>query len=129
MAGADFKEEASKGTYLEASERDQKGFFVELQSEIVDQLFINAGVRADDNENYGSHNSYRQRTFAPILQYLFDNLDSLPPGFTPAVWDYDHADENPTVGVCGGQTYQYEIHFNPNVTCYIFNISQNINVY
>ncbi len=94
VAGADFKEEASKGTYSEASERDQKGFFVELQSEIVDQLLINAGVRADDNDNYGKHNSYRV-TGAKIVS-LSDSWDlklkaSASTGFrAPSLYEIDY---------------------------------------
>ena len=36
------------------------------------------------------------------------------------VWDYDIGLENPTSGVCAGSTYEYEVHFDPNVTCYVW---------
>jgi len=40
------------------------------------------------------------------------------------VWDFDHANENPTVGVCGGSTWQYELHFNAAITCYVWTAPQ-----
>lgn len=39
--------------------RDQDGYYLELQSEPVDRLFVTAGLRYDDNEDFGEHNSYR----------------------------------------------------------------------
>ena len=41
-------------------------------------------------------------------------------GSPAPLWDYDVPGENPTTGVCGGSTHQYELHFNPSVTCYIW---------
>ena len=62
----------------------------------------------------GSHNSYRQRTFAPILQYLFDNLGMLPPGFTPAVWDYDHVSLDEQFSDYGIRSIEIDVYNDPN---------------
>ncbi len=43
----------------ESEDRDQLGYFVEIQNQIDDQLFFTAGVRQDDNDDFGKHTSYR----------------------------------------------------------------------
>ncbi|MFT6052499.1 MAG: vitamin B12 transporter [Halioglobus sp.] len=40
-------------------ERDQDGYFAEYQGSFGDALFLTAGVRYDDNEDFGTHTSYR----------------------------------------------------------------------
>ncbi|MEP0201810.1 MAG: TonB-dependent receptor [Halioglobus sp.] len=41
------------------TDRDQDGYYFEYQGSFVDDLFVTAGVRYDDNEDFGSHTSYR----------------------------------------------------------------------
>lgn len=43
----------------ENQSRTQKGYYLEYQSEVQDNLFVTAGVRHDDNEDFGEHTSYR----------------------------------------------------------------------
>jgi vitamin B12 transporter len=43
----------------EQFERDQTGVYGELQSGIGERFFYTAGVRHDDNEDFGEHTSYR----------------------------------------------------------------------
>ncbi len=62
----------------------------------------------------GSHNSYRQRTYAPILQYLFDSIHLLPPGFTPLVWDYDHATLAEQFSDYGIRSIELDVYNDPN---------------
>ena len=62
----------------------------------------------------GSHNSYRQRTHAPILQYLFDNIDQLPAGFTPLVWDYDHVSLDEQFSDYGIRSIELDVYNDPN---------------
>ncbi len=38
----------------------------------------------------GSHNSYRKKPNAAILQLIAASADQLPPDFDPESWDYDH---------------------------------------
>jgi vitamin B12 transporter len=52
--GADL-EEADSGT----SSRENQGIFVEYLSDFSDVLFITAGIRHDDNDDFGSNLSYR----------------------------------------------------------------------
>ena len=40
-------------------DRTQTGYYVEYQSEWLDNLFLTAGLRYDDNEDFGEHTSYR----------------------------------------------------------------------
>jgi vitamin B12 transporter len=56
--GADYEEYkiVSSG---EASDRDQKGIFVEYQHSFDDRLFFTAGARQDDNSDFGTHTSWR----------------------------------------------------------------------
>ena len=51
---------------------------------IVDNLAINRF------QYVGSHNSYRIRTYEPILQFLYENSQNIPGGFQPDDWDYTH---------------------------------------
>ena len=70
----------------------------------------------------GSHNSYRQRTSAPILQYLFDNLDQLPPGFTPLVWDYDHVTLEEQFSDFGIRSIELDVYNDPDGGLFYYRI-------
>ncbi len=41
------------------TDRDQDGYYLEYQGSFVDNIFVTAGARYDDNEDFGSHTSYR----------------------------------------------------------------------
>ena len=41
------------------TERDQDGYFTELQGGIADRFFLTAGVRHDDNDDFGNHTTWR----------------------------------------------------------------------
>ncbi|HAJ76221.1 MAG TPA: TonB-dependent receptor [Gammaproteobacteria bacterium] len=60
--GADFEEELANG-----EERDNEGYYVDVLSDFSDNFFFTAGVRQDDNDDFGSHTSYRIST-----AYLMD---------------------------------------------------------
>lgn len=56
--GVDLEQESiDDGSFDE--ERDQDGYYLELQGGFSNQLFLTAGLRYDDNEDFGSYNSYR----------------------------------------------------------------------
>lgn len=56
--GVDHEEQAlDDGTF--DTERDQTGFYLEYQGRVGDNLYFTAGGRYDDNEDFGSHDSYR----------------------------------------------------------------------
>lgn len=42
--------------------RKQIGYFAEVQSRPLEQLFVTLGLRHDDNDDFGRHNSYRLST-------------------------------------------------------------------
>src|SRR3954470_19638614 len=48
------------------------------------------GLRINQLQVVGSHNSYRRRTYPPLLAFVQSLSASLPPQFDPAAWDYDH---------------------------------------
>ena len=56
--GADYEEDEITTTGRE-SDRDQLGLFAEYQYHLNDALFLTAGLRHDDNSDFGVHNSYR----------------------------------------------------------------------
>lgn len=56
--GAELRTESlDDGTF--DRERDQDGYFAEYQGGFYDRLFVTAGVRYDDNEDFGSRDTYR----------------------------------------------------------------------
>ncbi|MDP4789637.1 MAG: TonB-dependent receptor [Haliea sp.] len=56
--GVDYERQAlNDGTF--DTERDQSGYYLEYQGNVENQLFFTAGARYDDNEDFGSHDSYR----------------------------------------------------------------------
>lgn len=40
-------------------DRDQNAYYLEYQGNFRDRLFVTAGGRVDDNDDFGTHNSYR----------------------------------------------------------------------
>lgn len=56
--GADL-EDASLGDGASLRERDQKGYYLEYQDNHLKNLFLTAGVRYDDNDDFGDHTTYR----------------------------------------------------------------------
>lgn len=40
-------------------ERDNKGYYLTALSDFSDNLFLSAGIRRDDNDDFGEHDSYR----------------------------------------------------------------------
>jgi vitamin B12 transporter len=56
--GADFKTESIDDGSVDY-DRDQAGYYAEYQGDFGEQLFVTAGVRYDDNDDFGTHTSYR----------------------------------------------------------------------
>ena len=56
--GADFENESADGTFLN-EDRDQEGYYLEYQGGFLDQFYVTAGARYDDNDDFGSNTSYR----------------------------------------------------------------------
>ncbi len=68
--GVDVEQEDIVTSGGSSLERDQQGYFVEYQVSPVDALFVTAGVRYDDNDDFGDHVSYR--VTSAYLQELSD---------------------------------------------------------
>ena len=64
--GVDLEEEING-----AISRDNDGMYLEFISDFSDNFFVTAGLRRDENDDFGSHNSYRIST-----AYLFSLDDS-----------------------------------------------------
>lgn len=54
ILGADLEEESNNGVT-----RDNIGYYVEALSDFSETFFLTAGVRQDDNDDFGEHTSYR----------------------------------------------------------------------
>lgn len=64
--GVDLETESLDDDSLDES-RDQNGYYFEYQGGFDNRLFITAGTRYDDNDDFGSHTSYRVSS-----AYLFE---------------------------------------------------------
>ena len=56
--GMDFRSDAFDNGSAER-ERDQQGYYAEYQGNPLENLYLTAGVRYDDNEDFGTHTTYR----------------------------------------------------------------------
>ena len=56
--GAERQQESMDDGSTDAS-RDQYGYYFEYQGGFSDRLFVTAGTRFDDNDDFGTHTSYR----------------------------------------------------------------------
>ena len=54
--GLDWEKEVISSSDLS---RTSKGYYLEYQGEVIDNLFVTAGARHDDNEDFGEHTSVR----------------------------------------------------------------------
>jgi|TARA_B110000238_G_scaffold200680_1_gene251795 vitamin B12 transporter len=52
--GFDLEQESNNGV-----NRDNEGYYIELLSDFSDNFYVTAGVRQDENDDFGSHTSYR----------------------------------------------------------------------
>ena len=62
----------------------------------------------------GSHNSYRQRTYGPILQFMYDNSQMLPEGFNPDELDYTHVPLDEQFNDYGIRSIELDVFNDPN---------------
>lgn len=70
-------------------------------------------LRLDQIQVLGSHNSYRQMTFAPILQFMRDNPQMLPEGFNPNDWDYGHEPLETQFNTYGVRSIELDVYDDP----------------
>jgi vitamin B12 transporter len=56
--GVDLETQSVDDDFLDST-RDQQGYYLEYQGGFSDQLFITVGARYDDNDDFGTHTSYR----------------------------------------------------------------------
>jgi vitamin B12 transporter len=57
--GADYEEDEMSNNFGAEGDRDQLGLFAEYQTEFGNGLFVTAGLRRDDNSDFGQHTSGR----------------------------------------------------------------------
>ncbi len=92
--GADQRTDSYTSTYTpDEFEREQAGVFVEGQVGFGDRFFYTAGVRYDDNQDFGEHTSYRL-TMAYLLPVSMGELKlkgSYGTGFrAPSLYEVGH---------------------------------------
>ena len=56
--GVDLETQSVDDDFLDA-DRDQQGYYLEYQGGFSDRFFVTAGARYDDNDDFGTHTSYR----------------------------------------------------------------------
>lgn len=82
-------------------ERDQQGAYLEYQGAYDERLFLTAGIRQDDNEDFGGHTSYRLSAaylFPQVASGVVKLKSSVGTGFrAPSLYeiDYNRSQENP----------------------------------
>lgn len=77
-------------------------------SDVINELGIN------QLQILGSHNSYRLRTYDPILQFLYANPQILPGGFNPDDWDYTHLPLDVQFDQYGIRSVELDVYNDPN---------------
>lgn len=91
------------------NERDQWAVFAEYQADIAERVFLTAGARRDDNDDFGAHNSYRASA-AYVLPLAAGELkfrSSYGTGFrAPSLFeiDYNRAQNNPALAPLDAET-------------------------
>ena len=56
--GVDLETQTVDDDFLD-DDRDQQGYYLEYQGGFTDRIFVTAGARYDDNDDFGTHTSYR----------------------------------------------------------------------
>ncbi|RLA44139.1 MAG: TonB-dependent receptor [Gammaproteobacteria bacterium] len=56
--GVDLESESMDDSSFD-TDRDQQGYYLEYQGGFSDKVFVTAGARYDDNDDFGTHTSYR----------------------------------------------------------------------
>lgn len=57
--GLEQRAESFSSSFGDAWERDQLGYYLEYQGSFADSVYLTAGVRQDDNDDFDKHTSYR----------------------------------------------------------------------
>jgi hypothetical protein len=70
-------------------------------------------LRLNQLQVVGSHNSYRQMTYGPILQFMRDNPQMLPEGFNPNDWDYGHEPLDAQLNTYGMRSIELDVFDDP----------------
>lgn len=70
-------------------------------------------LRLNQVQVLGSHNSYRQMTYAPILQFMRDNPQMLPEEFNPNDWDYGHEPLETQLNTYGIRSIELDVFDDP----------------
>jgi hypothetical protein len=71
------------------------------------------GLRLNQLQVVGSHNSYRRHTYQPIFDFVQGLASSLPPEFDPRGWDYDHLPLSEQLGDYGMRGLEIDLFNDP----------------
>ncbi|HEY7883893.1 MAG TPA: TonB-dependent receptor, partial [Cellvibrionaceae bacterium] len=91
------------------AERDQLGLLAEYQGQFIDRIFVTLGVREDDNDDFGSHTSYRASAayVLPVAVGEIKFKTSYGTGFrAPSLSeiDYNQSQNNPDLAPLEAET-------------------------
>jgi hypothetical protein len=62
----------------------------------------------------GSHNSYRLRTYAPLLKFLVSMRSLVPGGLDPRSWDYTHEPYEAQLGTHHVRSLEIDVYYDPS---------------
>jgi vitamin B12 transporter len=101
--GLDNESQRLKGS---GEQREQTGLYFEYQKAWIEQLFITAGMRHDNNDTFGTHNSYRISAayLIPLSeQETFKLKSTYGTGFrAPSLYEQDYNDGDFAYGDAAG---------------------------
>lgn len=70
-------------------------------------------LKINNIQMLASHNSYRIRTYDPILQFMYANPQMLPEGFNPDDWDYTHEPLEDQFDDYGIRSIELDVYYDP----------------
>lgn len=71
------------------------------------------GVKINEYQVIGSHNSYRKTTQAEIVTFMNASAELLPPGFNPSHWDYDQETIETQLNDYGVRSFELDVYRDP----------------
>jgi len=84
------------------------------RQEVDDCAYQGNFLKINQYQVLASHNSYRIRTFDPILQFMYANPQMLPPGFSPDDWDYTHVPLEEQFNTYGIRSIELDVYDDPD---------------
>jgi len=95
------------------NEMEEMGEEEEQEEEEI-QPFTADSLQINQIQIIGSHNSYRMRTYQPILDFALNFTNLLPASLNPEGWDYDHIPLPDQFTDYGIRQIEIDIYYDPD---------------